>query len=91
MTQLATPIVHDHATIGARDYYLHECPVGHYLAGAGTRFQDRVTFLVGCRFPDGTTHGGHYRTLSEAQAHYDRSTAAWREREAEHAAFATKP
>lgn len=80
---LARPETLQELRVGDRLYYIHRCPVGRYLAGSGTRWQDRETFLAGCAFPDGTTHGGHFRTLTEAQATYDRATLAYTQRLAE--------
>jgi len=86
-SKLATPVTLDGVRIGTRDYYIRRCPVGYYPAGAVMRWQDKQSFVAGCDFNDGSQPGGgHYETLSEAQAVYDRQTTAYRTRLAQDAA-----
>ena len=50
------------------------CPVGLYLAGAGTRHQSRESYLCSTAHSDGATHGRHYTELTGAVAHFERVT-----------------
>jgi hypothetical protein len=47
---------------------------GWHVAGSGVRWQERDTYLVTRRRPNGTTWGQHYGTEREAREYFDTYT-----------------